>query len=205
MLDDIGNRDAEPGSSPWAKWFTLMAKQARDRLNSDASNLSMLIARLEKHEAWKVLGYTSMTMLCEKEIGLSSDQLEKIHAAKPGQSIGATLNEYPGPKPGTMTLASRRNAPIGNNITNRCKARGTSEAYLLARLRRDHPDLAAKYDAGGFPSVRAAAIEAGIVEPSFQCSFDPTKAARTINRLFPGDRFTALVSAVQRLRGNAPE
>jgi hypothetical protein len=44
---------------------------------------------------------------------------------------------------------------------------GTSAAYLLRRLARDHPEILAAYEAGEFPSVRAAAKEAGIIkEPS---------------------------------------
>jgi hypothetical protein len=42
--------------------------------------------------------------------------------------------------------------------------RGTNSAsYLVARLKRDHPEIAAMLAAGGFRSVRAAAIAAGLV------------------------------------------
>ena len=71
---------------------------------------------------------------------------------------------------------------------------GTSAVYLTARLRRDCPDIADRLDAGEFPSVRAAALEAGIVKPSFQCPTDPDKAARRILRHFQGDRLAALLS-----------
>jgi hypothetical protein len=40
---------------------------------------------------------------------------------------------------------------------------GTSEAYLLRRLKRDHPELAAKVVAGEWSAHRAA-VEAGIVK-----------------------------------------
>lgn len=42
--------------------------------------------------------------------------------------------------------------------------RGPTAAYLAARLKRDHPDIVKRIDAGEFPSIRAAAIEAGIVK-----------------------------------------
>lgn len=42
---------------------------------------------------------------------------------------------------------------------------GTSSEYLAARLKRDAPDVAARAEAGEFRSVRAAAIEAGIIKP----------------------------------------
>jgi hypothetical protein len=42
-----------------------------------------------------------------------------------------------------------------------------SAAYLLRRLARDHEDILARYERGEFPSVKAAAREAGIVKASF--------------------------------------
>ena len=41
---------------------------------------------------------------------------------------------------------------------------GNSATYLTARLKRDRPDIAERLVAGEFKSVRAAAIEAGIVK-----------------------------------------
>ncbi len=41
---------------------------------------------------------------------------------------------------------------------------GTSQEYLLARIKRDAPDVFDDYANGEFPSVRAAAIAAGIVK-----------------------------------------
>jgi len=42
---------------------------------------------------------------------------------------------------------------------------GTSAARIVARLKRDAPDIAARLAAGEFRSARAAGIEAGIVKP----------------------------------------
>lgn len=42
--------------------------------------------------------------------------------------------------------------------------RGNSADYLAARLKRDHPDIAERVERGGYRSIRAAAIEAGIVK-----------------------------------------
>ena len=43
---------------------------------------------------------------------------------------------------------------------------GNSEKYLVRRLNRDAPDLAAALAQGEFPSARAAGIAAGFVKPS---------------------------------------
>lgn len=42
--------------------------------------------------------------------------------------------------------------------------RGTSVEYLASRLRRDHPAIADRVEAGEFHSIRSAALAAGIVK-----------------------------------------
>ncbi len=50
----------------------------------------------------------------------------------------------------------------GNDVT---LIRGNHSDYLAARLKRDAPEIAERLANGQFKSVRAAAIEAGIVKP----------------------------------------
>ena len=57
----------------------------------------------------------------------------------------------------------------GKEQPDHCKAVsqwGNSEEYLVRRLKRDAPDLAAALAQGEFPSARAAGIAAGFVKPS---------------------------------------
>jgi hypothetical protein len=42
---------------------------------------------------------------------------------------------------------------------------GMTKAYLVARIARDHPDVLEHMKAGEFPTVRQAAIAAGILTP----------------------------------------
>ena len=42
---------------------------------------------------------------------------------------------------------------------------GNNKERLAAKLKRDHPDIAARVSNGEFKSIRAAALEAGIVKP----------------------------------------
>ena len=51
-----------------------------------------------------------------------------------------------------------------DNINSKTEG-GTSASYLAAKLKRDHPDIAERLANGEFRSVRAAAIEAGIIVP----------------------------------------
>jgi len=61
------------------------------------------------------------------------------------------------------------------------KHRSNSAAYLKARLRRDAPELADALNRGEIKSVRAAAIEAGIIIPfpSLQLK-DPDSTAQKL-------------------------
>lgn len=58
---------------------------------------------------------------------------------------------------------------------------GTSQSYLLRRLKRDAPELLEQLETGAIKSVRAAAIEAGIVKdvPTVRM-VEPAKAAQAI-------------------------
>ena len=187
VLDDVGNPDAQPGSRDWARWFVLRAKKRRQDLESDASSLRELLNDLAKFEAWKPLGLASFSMLCSREIDLSMDEVEAILAAKPGQTIrDAVLGKHGGDR------KSKKAKDQDDNIIL-IPGQGTSKAYLLARLNRDNPEIKARLDAGEFASVRAAAIEAGIVSRSFQCPEDPAKAAKRLKLHFQGDRLAALI------------
>ena len=49
------------------------------------------------------------------------------------------------------------------NTSDSPPERGTASEYLAARLARDNPDILERVKAGEFPSMRAAAVAAGIV------------------------------------------
>lgn len=75
----------------------------------------------------------------------------------------------------------KRTSPSVYNV----KARGgNSETYLAAVLKRDHPDIAAAVEQGKYRSIRAAALEAGIVKKTLTVPNDPERAARSIVRNF---------------------
>lgn len=60
---------------------------------------------------------------------------------------------------------------------------GTDPGYLARRIARDHPDILARMKAGEFRSVHAAALEAGIKQPSIMIRLrDPASAARTLRK-----------------------
>jgi len=153
-LDEIGDRDAPIGSKPWALWVVSQAKVQREELERDASLLRDLIAKMQKHEAWKALGVPSFDMLCTTQLRLSADEVDAVLKARKGQSLGMVLG-----KPGQYGRG--RPKPATDSVGD-SKSNGTTNEYLAARLRRDHPDAVFYESVRG--SVRQAAIAAGIVK-----------------------------------------
>jgi hypothetical protein len=153
-LDEVGDRDAPVGSKPWALWVVGQAKLQRDELERDASALRRLIAKMQKHEAWKALGVPSFDMLCATQLRLSADEVSAVLKARKGQSLGVVLAKR-------GQYGRGRPKPTDNRDSNDTSI-GRGPAYLAARLRRDHPD--AVFDESVRGSVRQAAIAAGIVK-----------------------------------------
>jgi hypothetical protein len=57
---------------------------------------------------------------------------------------------------------------------------GNDPDYLTSRIARDRPDVLERMKAGGFPSVRAAALGAGIVRRTIIIPMEPAAAARSL-------------------------
>lgn len=80
--------------------------------------------------------------------------------------IGSVPDLGEAPKEGMQTVnpLGRRGKELGysSNVVHR----GNSEEYVVRRLKRDAPELAAALARGEFPSARAAGIAAGFVKPS---------------------------------------
>jgi hypothetical protein len=80
-----------------------------------------------------------------------NDQAVKFLEAQRGREESVSVRK--GPKPKGDSLSD-----------NESSSQGTCSAYLLRRLSRMDGDWLDRYEAGEFPSVRQAAIAAGIVK-----------------------------------------
>jgi hypothetical protein len=58
-LDEVGDRDAPIGSRPWAVWLVRQTLLRREQLSVWQQLLDDLLAKIDKHEAWRVLGFAS--------------------------------------------------------------------------------------------------------------------------------------------------
>lgn len=80
-----------------------------------------------------------------------------------------------------------KHGSIGNGrsrVDNVNSTGGNDADYLTARIARDHPEIHGRMKAGEYKSVRAAALEAGIVKPTFTCPVDVERAACLIAKHF---------------------
>lgn len=93
-------------------------------------------------------------------------------AGKPGNPNPSGKNQY--------STKERENEGLGNCYNNNVYLkpsdsvgrRGTDQEYLAARIARDRPDILKRMEQGEYRSVRAAAIDAGIIKPK------PTKTIK---------------------------
>jgi hypothetical protein len=114
------------------------------------------------------------------------------------------LKQGRGPEPGSMTKTARASAPNLRDTKNKCKEGTQTAEYLRARLRRDHPAIAARVDAGEI-SARKGALEAGIVRPTAMFYTDSAEdAAHAIKRHFKGERRLVVIAILQETDRDEP-
>lgn len=146
-----GPRDQkDPTSREYAIQTVRALKQYLEAADIDEDRVREELARIDRYRHWKVLGYKSKAEMLQAE-GLA-ERLRKIRR-RIKQLEGKTINAADGPVPSNLDIIK-----VSEN------GAGTSADYLTARLKRDHDAIFRRLAAGEFPSVRQAAIAAGIVK-----------------------------------------
>lgn len=141
---------------------------------------------------YEQLGYDSADALLSDGLGIDPDDVriavEWLTKHEPEEPIGlpAVLGkhgEYGRGRP--KNRVDNRNSNVG----------GTRRSYTLARLRRDHPRLAAQVEAGEI-SANAAAVEAGFRRKTITVdATDPQRAARQLARVYDPEALARIVEA----------
>ena len=144
----VGPRELkDPRSRAYAIQTVYALKRYSESLRCDRVRVAKELAKIERYQHWKVLGYPSKQALLDAEL-----------TAQGVANVQATLDEAPD-MPGQGARLDLR-LP-----SNRRKLReGTTREYLAARLKRDYPAICVRIEAGEFRSIRAAAIAAGIIK-----------------------------------------
>lgn len=177
-LDELGDPDAPIGSRLWSLWLANEIRKTLYDNQQTGSRLRYLVDTFKEHAGWQELGFLTWEDFCAKRL---QTEAEKIEAEVVLRSHGG----------------DRRSEEFQGNNYNVEIDRGTSTAYLEARLARDFPDILERKRAGEFRSVRQAAIEAGIVSAKMRYSLpdDPEAAGRYLAQRVGRAWFDTLIDA----------
>jgi hypothetical protein len=163
---DVGDPGAPIGSVAWCRAAHVQLCATKRQTDSKVRHLKYDLLAFKKEERWKQLTHGKGEHFLEwKEyvetpepdgLGIPIESVQTIlEIVKDDALIGEVLNLRP--KEGRPPKGEEKGS-------NRTIKRGENSEYWLARLKRDHPEIREAYDKGEYPSVRAAAIEAGIVK-----------------------------------------
>jgi hypothetical protein len=167
--DELGDCAAPKGSRAWAVF-------ARNELNSvlreaegSSDRAKAYFHMIRETEAWKVLDdakgqpFMSFELFCTHRrpqgLGYEIGHIERIIHERSEREVAEAMKVAGVLKPQGRPVEEERNADAVSN-----RSFGNSQSYLASRLKRDHPDIAARVEAGEFKSMRAAAVEAGIIK-----------------------------------------
>jgi hypothetical protein len=160
QLDDIGNPEAPVGSKPWARYYTLSAHKYLQHMDATVRDVRVCLESLHKGKAWEVLGCDDYDQWCNEHLGKPVALVKAVRLANDKQTVRELVEQQPAlARPGRP-----RGGGKADNISFSKTPHGTDPAYLVSRLKRDAPEVAERLAGGEFRSVRAAAIEAGIVK-----------------------------------------
>lgn len=170
----------DPRSREYAIQTLYSLKRHAESLRYDQNLIEEELKRIEEYQHWKVLGYPSMPAMLAAE--LNETGLENVTRTQQVMAEAGTLakQEIGAGKPGPG-----RGKKTGDNIT---RLRGDSVSYLASRLKRDHPEIAARVERGEFRSMRAAAIEAGIVKPRISVELSVRGMIKACRKLTAAER-----------------
>ena len=125
------------------------------------------------------------------------DYLAKVRGWDGGKA--STIHEAKAAEPQPARGEQGRGRPVRSDNV-RPNSHGNGSSYIAARLARDHPDILERMKRGEFRSVRAAALEAGIVKPQKTYTGSALERATKAVRDLSDDERAALLELVAKGR-----
>lgn len=161
----------------WPELLMSKAIMVRQTVDMDARVLGWQSKDILESGAWK-LTHTSFREFVEKEWhiewelyqtlirGLNKLGYESEVKREHAELLGRMLQAREAEAKGALAKNGGDRRSEGRDQANHIslKQHGTGVDYLLRRLLRDAPEFVSRYEKGEFPSVRQAAIAAGIVK-----------------------------------------
>lgn len=170
QVDEIGDPAAPPGSRAWAVHVRRELQHALKQYEFDHRHVENLLTAMREHDGFRELEdrrgrrFKDFEAFCVEPypwgLGYKSDAINRIIAERKEKTTQQRAENPPTlldtGRPGKSSEKGSDNPPLPKG--------STSADRLTARIARDHPDVLKRMKAGEFKSVRAAAVEAGIVK-----------------------------------------
>ena len=209
VLGEVGDLAATPGSREWAVAVRLRIHAALSSVKGESQHIESMIGLMREHR-----GYRSLTdsrgrpfatyegFCCERQpfgLGYRPADIDRIIGERKAREAKDRAEAALPLMPNGGDRKSRDQLDVIKLIASAPISGGTSADYLAARIARDRPDILDRMKAGEYPSVRAAALDAGIVKRTATIPLDPTRAARIIVKHFTPEAARTLAAELLRL------
>jgi hypothetical protein len=199
LHDEVGDLAAPPGSRDWAVAVRLQLQASLNAFPGSTQHLSNLRDLMREHKGYRHLTdhrdrpFATYAAFCKEPqpygLGYDPEVIDRLA----NEGARRTPEERTENPPTLFDVGHNQHSESGCNDITPSIQRGTDADYLVARLKRDFPAIFARMEAGEFRSVRAAALEAGIIKPEFRCACKPTLVARMIRQRFTPEQVAEVV------------
>jgi hypothetical protein len=207
-LDEIGDLSAPPGTRDWAVAVCLDIQATLNDVKGDAEHLDVMVGLIREHKGYRQLAdkrgrpFATYEAFCVAPqpygLGYRREDIERIIGERKART---TAEKAVVSLPMMEARRPTKEEQASNRVVNTVTRGSTNADYLTARIARDRPDILERMKAGEFPSVRKAALEAGIVRPTITLPIDPDAALRLIVKHFPREALDALIDGLVNWRG----
>lgn len=173
------------GSPAWCYQAVNDLRRTYQFKKSTVEDWERILAEVVTAKAWEVIPtgkpYGSLEALLLAEVGATEEEARNTVAARAEKAEPLAA---PHARPGNRNAAKCDDEQSGENAADDVSrvSHGNGADYLTRRIARDRPDVLERMKAGEFPSVRAAALEAGIVKVRWSCPSDVPGIARALSK-----------------------
>jgi len=187
-----------PGSAEWLKWHLDGVRQGALQIAADSRPFIHSVRELQEHKAWELYfdnepktweRFCAEAIKAEPAFVAIIDEGVKVLEERKHQG---PITERQAIEAAKSAKALPRNGEVGNGRSSPSDRRATygeTSSYLAARIARDRPDILEEMKAGKYRSVRAAAIDAGIITVPTNLQ----NAQKAFSKLSKDDRETFLI------------
>ena len=193
LMDELGDPDAPIGSKLWCLYVSNEIRKTYYDKTQLGARLKNLVETFTEHQGWQELGFLTWEKYCEARLQIAAEKLE-TEARNRVAEIATNI------EPLNANGGNRKHQ--FDNCQTDVREGGNSNDYLTARIARDNPEILEGMKQGKYRSVRAAAIDAGIIDPDktrrHQLPTDPAAAGRYLAQRVDHEWFIQCMDAFMK-------